>query len=154
MSLIRSAETEKSLPTEYCLLILVIFVSTVSWFMFIKFRFSAECLTGGLLFLHSICLFSTRLSELHSTLYIGLSPCLSFLSTTSSLCLFSHFSGHVCHVFKLLNHTIKYGQSLSVKAVCDKNLNFIFITFKIISCRNTDIKEGHSLSWLLCVEML
>lgn len=68
MSMIRNTETEKSLPTEYCLLILLIFVSAVSWFMFIKFRFSAECLTGCLQFLRSICVCSTRLSELHSTL--------------------------------------------------------------------------------------
>jgi len=41
-----------------------------------------------------------------------------------------------------------------VKAVCDKNLNFVFITLKIILCRNIDIKEVHSLSWFLCVDML
>jgi len=66
--MIRSAETEKSLLTEYCLLMLLIFVSAVSRFMFIKFRFSAEWLNGGLLFLHSMYVYSTRLSELHSTL--------------------------------------------------------------------------------------
>jgi hypothetical protein len=54
------------LPVEYCLLILLIFVSAVAWFMFIKLRFSAVWLTGGLLFLHSILVCSTRLSELHS----------------------------------------------------------------------------------------
>jgi len=70
------------------------------------------------------------------------------------LSLFSHFSGYVCHVFKLLNHTVKCGQSLSVKEVYDKNLNFMFITLKIILYGNIDIKEGHILSWLLYVEML